>query len=345
MNEANSDAKTTKKRGKKAMTIFLIVIGAILAINLISLFINQVFFSRELEGIASYGELIEVNGHKMHVYAMGSGETTVVLLPGSGVPLPSADFGPLMRELSKIYTVVCVEYFGVGFSDQTDAPRTNENIIEETRLALSDAGFAAPYVLMPHSASGIYSEYYAAKYPDEVSAIVLLDPTPSADIVNPEVPGFVSALGKVQQAIGLSRFFNPIIVSSVLGINEKNGYTSSEISDYTKFMNHYINNTSNEQTHRLNDNVREVMEMDFPHGIPVLRILSTETEKKLKDSVLQNHLDRLGAKSITLEGSHFIYHTAAWEIAEATISFLGETEDSAERGYGGGIGGKTKRKQ
>jgi pimeloyl-ACP methyl ester carboxylesterase len=63
----------------------------------------------------------------MHVYALGDGGKTIVLLPGFGVSLPSADFGPLMRELSKEYTVVCVEYFGIGFSDRTDTPRTNEN--------------------------------------------------------------------------------------------------------------------------------------------------------------------------------------------------------------------------
>jgi len=317
-----------KKRGKKVMAIFFSVIGVIIAINLISLFINQVFFSKELDGIDPYGELVEINGRKMHVYSMGHGETTIVLLPGFGVPLPSADFGPLMRELSKEYTVVCIEYFGVGFSDQTNVPRTNENYTEEIRLSLSSAGFAAPYVLMPHSGSSIFSEYYAAKYPDEVSAIILLDPTPSADIVNPDIPKFVGTLGKVQQAIGLSRLFNPVIVSSVLGINEKSGYTKEEIEDYTKFMNHCINDTSNEQTCRFNDNTREVMNMDFPNEIPVLRILSSETEKKLKDDILKNHLDKLGinAKSITLEGNHFIYHMAVTEIAEATISLLSQLQ-------------------
>ena len=318
------ETKKSKKKGRKIMTVILIIIGVITTLNLISLFINQVFFSKELKGIAPYGELVEVNGQKMHVYSMGTGETTIVLLPGFGVPLPSADFAPLMRELSKEYTVVCVEYFGIGFSDQTEAPRTNENITEEIRLALTNARFAAPYVLMPHSASGIFSEYYAATYPNEVSAIVFLDPTPSADIVNPDIPGFVSTLGKVQQAIGLSRFFNPIIVSSVLGINEKNGYTAQEISDYTKYMNHYINDTSNESTYRLNENIREVMELDFPYELPVLRILSIESEKKLKDDVLSNHLNKLGdnAKSITLEGTHFIYHIAADGIVEAVDELL-----------------------
>ena len=308
------------------MMVLAIVVGAIICLNLISLFINQVFFSHELDDIQPYGKMVGVNGKNMHVYSMGDGDDTIVLLPGVGVPLPSADLSPLMRELSKDYTVVCIENFGVGFSDETDMPRTNENYTEEIRSVLSSAGFAPPYILMPHSGSGIHSEYYASKYPDEISAIILLDPTPSADIISPDIPKFALNLSKVQQAIGLTRVFNPLIISSVLGINEKDGYTPKEIADYTKFMNHVNNDTIIDQTYRFNDNIREVMGMDFPDSIPALRILSSETEGKLRDDVLKKHLARLGSKaeSITLDGNHFIYHMAAREIVEATIAFLGK---------------------
>ena len=153
------------------MTILLIILGAVVLINLISLLITQVFFRGELDDLTPPGQLVEVNGKNMHIYSMGSGETTIVLLPGMGMPLPSADFGPLMRALSQEHTVVVVEFFGYGFSDQTDIPRTNANFTDEIRQALSLSGFVPPFVLMPHSASGIYSEYFATRYPHEVSAI------------------------------------------------------------------------------------------------------------------------------------------------------------------------------
>ena len=37
---------------------------------------------------------------------------------------------------------------------------------------MEEAGFKAPYILMPHSISSVYSEYYATKYPKEVEAII-----------------------------------------------------------------------------------------------------------------------------------------------------------------------------
>jgi len=309
------------KRGKKVMTVFLIILGSIVCLNIISFTINQIFFSSELASISPYGELIEINGQKMHVYSMGIGEKTIVLLPGFSVPLPCADFGPLMRELSKDYTVVCIEYFGIGFSEQTDTPRTNENYTEEIRNALSLAGYKAPYVLMPHSGSGIYSEYYAAKYPDEVSAIILLDTTSSAK-TETIVPKFVYGISKVQQSIGLNRIVNFFVVPSLL--NKENGYTEKEISDYGKFINHYYNDTIADQLSRSNDNIIEVMGMDFPNEVPVLKLIASQTTKQVGDEYQTNHLSRLGvnAESITLNGSHFIYHSDAARIYEATNTFL-----------------------
>ncbi len=320
-----SIAKAKRKRGKKPLIILAIILGVIITLNLISLFINQMFFSNELDSIAPYGELVEVNGENMHIYSMGEGEHTIVLLPGFANPLPSADFAPLMRVLAKDYTVVSVEYFGVGFSDKTSSPRTNENYTEEIRRALSKAGFSAPYVLMPHSGSGIYAEYYATQYPEEVSSIIMIDTTSSAE-TSTDIPKFVYSLGKVQQAIGITRPFTSLVVTSTLGINEENGYTKKEIDDYIKFMNNYYNDTIADQIERLNENIVEVMDLDFPPSIPVLKLVSSETAKgKATGEEYQNaHIKRLGAKAEwrIVEGSHYSYHGHADEIYEATNSFL-----------------------
>lgn len=304
-------------------TILVIILGVIILLNLISFIINKVFFLHELDGISPYGEFVDFNGKNMHVYSMGNGEKMIVVLPGFGVPLPSADFGPLMRALSEEYTVVFIEYFGVGFSEEIDTPRTNENYIQEIRSVLFKTGFAPPYVLMPHSGSGIYSEYYAVKYPDEVFAIIMLDTTSSAKR-GESVPRFVSKIGKIQQAIGISRIFNSLVVSSVLKMTTENGYTEQEISDYKKFMNHYYNNTMVEQIFQLNDNILEVIRMDFPEEVPVLKIIASETTKQVGEQYQTEHLRKLGvnAQSITIDSSHYIYHANVEGICAATSDFL-----------------------
>lgn len=270
--------KIKTKRGKKVMSVLAIILGVIVGLNLIGFTINKMFFPNELEAVAPYGQMVTINDQKMHVYSMGDGQKTIVLLPGFGVSLPSADFGPLMRELSKEYTVVCIEYFGIGFSDPTSTPRTNENYTKEIRTALSLAGFKAPYILMPHSASGVYSEYYAAQYPDEVSAIIMLDTTSTAITGAKNPPKFVYGLGKLQQACGLTRIAIGLMQPSQ---KVENGYTEKEISDYKLFANHVLNDTIIDQSYRLLDNIKEVNAIAFPQEIPVLKLISSQTAKKV----------------------------------------------------------------
>jgi pimeloyl-ACP methyl ester carboxylesterase len=178
---------------------------------------------------------------------------------------------------------------------------------------------------MPHSGSGIYSEYYAAKYPEEVSAIIMLDTTSSAEMAA-NVPKFVYGLGKVQQTIGLARFYNPLLVSSVLSMNEKNGYARKEAKDYTKFMNHSYNDTVIDQLSRFNDNIAEVQSLKFPSEVPVLKIVASETaqRKQTGKDYQDAHISRLGqnAQWVTMDGTHFIYHGNAAAIRGATDSFL-----------------------
>lgn len=65
-----------------------------------------------------------------------------------------------------------LEYFGYGLSDITSDERSNELMIEEIRCVLTELKIEPPYILMPHSMSGLYSIYYANKYPSEISAII-----------------------------------------------------------------------------------------------------------------------------------------------------------------------------
>jgi hypothetical protein len=174
---------------------------------------------------------------------------------------------------------------------------------------------------MPHSASGIYSEYYAIKYPDEVSSIIMLDTTSSA-IKEANVPKFVYKLSKVQQATGFSRIINSFVVPNLL--KESNGYTRQEIKEYSRFINHLFNDTIIDQNVRFNDNIIEVMGMDFPDAVSVLKIVPTGTIKQVKEEYQMDHINRLGvnAKYIIIDGSHFIYHTNITDIYDATIDFL-----------------------
>ncbi|MBB4826410.1 pimeloyl-ACP methyl ester carboxylesterase [Sporosarcina luteola] len=323
--------KIKKKKGKKILYVFAWILGIIVGLNVIGFAINKIFFSNELEAISPYGELVEVNNQNMHVYSMGQGEKTIVLLPGTGAPLPSADFGPLMRELSKEYKVVTVEYFGVGFSDETDTPRTNENYMEEIRTALSQADMKPPYVLMPHSVSGVYSEYYASKYPEEVSAIIMLDTSPTVKIesklysffYNPTILKIINGSSKLLQETGVTRITIGLQPSNH---TVENGYTEKEIRDHQLFSYHVLNDTIHNQMLHSDDNINEVNSIVFPSEVPVLKLISSYAQKEVKngEEYQKDHLKRLGAnvESQIIDGSHIFYQTNVKDITDATSTFL-----------------------
>jgi pimeloyl-ACP methyl ester carboxylesterase len=313
------------------MIVLGIIVAVIAVCMLIGAILHSTYFKEKLEQIEPYGQLVDVDDGQMHVHSMGNGEKTIVLLPGMGVSLPSAEFAPLMRKLSEKYTVVCVEYFGVGFSSKTAKLRTCENYVEETRIALDKAGFKAPYVLMPHSISSIYGEYYAAKYPEEVEAVISLDGTSSAYCGN-EMPSFVKSLlqvAKFQQGIGFTSLLALLTVNKANLI--LNGYTQKEISNMITFAGFSINSNFLEQMGNTSDFIKQTMNLPFPQSAPYFKVISKRTyetpNKQLKmtpQEYQHKHLERIGenAKYEILDGNHFIYLNNVDRIAEITDDLL-----------------------
>lgn len=131
--------------------------------------------NKESKLFVSPGQTVEVNGHNMSIYTEGTGNKTLVFLSGGGTCSPILDFKSLYSLLSDEYKIVVVEKFGYGFSDVVDKERNIESVLNDTRTALKSVGIEAPYILCPHSMSGIEALYWAQQHPEEVSAIIGLD--------------------------------------------------------------------------------------------------------------------------------------------------------------------------
>ena len=306
------------------MMILGVILGFLAVTMVIGAAVHASYYKGKLGKIEPYGQVVEVDGGKMHLYASGDGEKTIVLLPGMGVALPSADFSPLMRKLSENYRVVTVEYFGVGFSSQTEKPRTTENYVEEIRMALREGGFQAPYVLMPHSISSVFSEYYASKYPEEVEAIISLDGTSTAFYEEmPSIVKFVLPVAKFQQSIGTLSLLARVTTNKAHLLKE--GYTEKEINDMVIFAGFTLNKNVLEQIISTPEYIKDTKDVPFPKSVPYFKVISKETyetpNKQLKMTPQQyqhDHLARIGeqVEYKILEGNHFIYRNNAGRILE-----------------------------
>lgn len=315
------------------MMILGIILAVIAGLMVIGSILHATYFKNKKEDIKPYGQMVDVYDGKMHVYKMGTGTETIVLLPGMGIGLPSADFGPLMRRLSEKHTVVCIEYFGVGFSSQTQRARTSENYVDEIRTALKNVGVKPPYVLMAHSISSVYSEYYASKYPDEVQTIISLDGTSSA-YIGADMPAFVKSLlgvAKFQQAIGFTSIMATIVTNkgNLLSI----GYTEKEISDIIYYAGFSMNNNTLDQIANTTDYIKDVNKLSYPKNMPYFKIISRKTYETKNSQIKitpqeyqEQHLARIGdqAKYEILDGTHFIYLNNVDRISEITDEFLSD---------------------
>ena len=191
---------------KKALKI-LAVMGGVLVLLLAACALNHhIQLKREAPLCAPFTNLVTVDGARMSVYVEGGGERTLVLMSGSGTCSPVLDFKALYSQLTSAYQIAVVEKFGYGFSDITNKSRDIGVMLEHTRAALTQAGLEPPYVLCPHSMSGIEAVYWAQQHPDEVEAIIGLDMSTPAAYGEMTISGPVLQALQFGGAVGLTRF-------------------------------------------------------------------------------------------------------------------------------------------
>jgi pimeloyl-ACP methyl ester carboxylesterase len=123
------------------------------------------------------GQLVDVGGHRLHVYAQGatSSAPTVILEGGAG--LGSVTWAWVQPRVAQVTRVVAYDRAGVGWSEAGPQPRDARQIATELRAALHSAGIAGPYVMVGHSFGGLYVRMFTDLNPDEVVGLVLVDPT------------------------------------------------------------------------------------------------------------------------------------------------------------------------
>jgi pimeloyl-ACP methyl ester carboxylesterase len=69
----------------------------------------------------------------------------------------------------------------MGWSEMGPDPRDAQQITGELHTLLSKAGIEGPYVLVGHSFGGMYMQTYAARYPEEVVGVALVDSSTDPD--------------------------------------------------------------------------------------------------------------------------------------------------------------------
>lgn len=314
-----------KKVLNKTLKVVLIIIAIIVLFVVVSFVRHKICSSNEKDLLTPLGELVEVNGNNMSVYTEGNGDKTLVFMSGGGTCSPILDFKSLYSLLSNEYKIAVVEKFGYGFSDVVDEARDIDTILSETRMALEKADVKGPYVLCPHSMSGLEALYWAQKYPEEVEAIVGLDMAVPGyyDEMNISIP--ILKLGQYGAALGIIRW-GP-------GLAESDAIKYGTLSDKEKeiyralFYQRTATVTMINEAKVVKDNANAVKKNGIPQ-VPMLLFISdgsggTGFTKEKWRSIPEEYISGSdNASYIELDCPHYVHDYEFEEISKEIRNFI-----------------------
>ena len=144
------------------------------------------------------GKLVDVDGHRMHIFCQGQGSPTVIVEQGVGSQ--SLAWAPLNERMSAITTICAYDRAGMGYSDPLDQPMPAAEAVRRLHALLERAGITDDIVLVGWSMGGMYSREYYRQFPDKVKGMVLVDSSHEQQLSrmgDPDV-GYVNPLRKEQ---------------------------------------------------------------------------------------------------------------------------------------------------
>lgn len=315
------------KKLLKTLGIIILALLALMFIAVAALFIwHRIMLTKEEPLLEQpLGQLIEVDGHNMCVYAEGEGEHTLLFLSGSGTPAPILDFKSLYSLLDEDYRIVVIEKYGYGFSDVVDTERSFTTILRQDRELLEKAGIEGPFILCPHSMSGLEAIMWAQDYPDEVEAIIGLDNVLPRTYDNYDIEAVLRLEGiyKAARELGLVRmYYSDSYLPDSLTHEEKDLYRAIASRNL-------VNADIVNEGKAIAEAVELIDSKPVP-DVPTIMFISDGKETNGSDWVGNHYAyaeELSNAKVIELGCGHYVHYFKPDEIASEMRSFIGNEVD------------------
>lgn len=113
--------------------------------------------------------------YAMQMASLGSGRYTVIFESGFGTDLRA--WRKVAPEVAKSARAVAYSRAGHGQSEARPEPRTIEQSTVELEELIASPKLAPPFVLVGHSYGALLMRSFAARHPDQVAGMVLVDPS------------------------------------------------------------------------------------------------------------------------------------------------------------------------
>lgn len=125
-------------------------------------------------------QMIQVKGHNVEYEIKGQGKHIVLLEAGGSAGM--ADWQPVYDELVKTAKVIRYSRIGNGNSSQLKKNYSSEEYAQEAKLLLQALNITDPVIYVAHSYGAYIARVFAAQYPKQVSALMLIEPASEHDV-------------------------------------------------------------------------------------------------------------------------------------------------------------------
>jgi pimeloyl-ACP methyl ester carboxylesterase len=110
----------------------------------------------------------------LHLIDRGASGPAVIF--ESGISATCLNWTQVRADVERFARACTYDRAWLGWSDPAKSPRTTSTIVDELHALLEAAQISPPYILVGHSFGGMLVRAYAARYPGDVSGLVLVDP-------------------------------------------------------------------------------------------------------------------------------------------------------------------------
>jgi len=138
-------------------------------------------------------QMVSIGTHRLQIHRQGTGTPVVVI--DSGITDQLDKLQALQASVSRVTQVITYNRAGYGQSEAGPLPRDAGREADELKMLLEKASVPGPYVLVGHSLGALNVQVFAARYPDDVAGMVLLDPPPLSFLLGQEYKDLVPMAG------------------------------------------------------------------------------------------------------------------------------------------------------
>ena len=301
-------------------TVFLVLLACVAVSALAGALFELLATRRIAANNAPAGRLIDIRGRKNHIFCVGSGSPTIILISGLGETYDS--WSKVQPRLAQSARTCSYDRAGLGWSDRPQESRDVLRMSTELHDLLAASELNPPYLLVGHSLGGGIARVFAGQNPQEVAAMVFVDAVPA---------GFLSRLQPDAWDANMSRTAHRMKWMAPFGIARLQGKCQVDNRPFIHCSDFWATFTAEREA--LPTSVRQIASVQSIGDTP-LRILSRDTDpavgwgspqNRLAWEAMQEDLAKLSTRSrqtVVKGATHYIQDDQPDVVIEAISDML-----------------------